>query len=174
MAKTREQKKEIVASIAEKFRGMKAASFSSVSGFTMEDANTLRQKASESNVSVFVAKKTLLQIAAKEAGIEIDPKNFTGSILTAVSYGDEVAAAKLVSEFGKSREDVLTLVAGILEGKAISASEVVALAKLPSKQQLLGQLVGSINAPISGFVQVLAGNMRGLLTVLNAVKEQKA
>ena len=62
----------------------------------------------------------------------------------------------------------------MLEGRFIDAAKVKALAELPSKQQLLGQLVGTLNAPISGFVNVLAGNIRGLVTALNAIKEQKA
>ena len=62
----------------------------------------------------------------------------------------------------------------MLEGAFISAEKVEALAKLPGKKQLLGQLVGTLNAPISGFVNVLAGNLRGLVNILNAVKEKKA
>lgn len=172
MAKTREQKKQIVADLATKFKEMKAASFSTVSGFTMNDANTLRQQAAEQNVDVFIAKKTLLTIALKEAGIEIDPSLLSGSILTTVSYDDEVAAAKVVDKFVKETE-TLAFAAGVLEGKVISAQEVKALSKLPAKEELLARLVGSINAPVSGFVNVLAGNLRGLVTVLDAIKDQK-
>lgn len=173
MAITREQKNKIVADLTTKFKEMKAASFSTVSGFTMNDANELRQKAAESNVDVFIAKKTLLTIALKEAGIEIDPSTLTGSILTTVSYEDEVGAAKIVDNFSKDGEK-LAFAAGVLEGAVISADEVKALAKLPGKEELLAKLVGSINAPVSGFVNVLAGNLRGLVTVLDAIKDQKS
>ncbi|MDP2632089.1 MAG: 50S ribosomal protein L10 [Candidatus Uhrbacteria bacterium] len=174
MPKTRQEKEDIVGVVAEKFRNMKAAAFTSVSGLTMPQSDELRQKASEQNVEVFVTKKTLLGLAAKEAGLEgIDPAGFDGSILTAVSYGDEVSAAKLLKEFDKAHKDILTFVAGVLEGKGLTAEEVTALAALPSKQQLLGMLVGTLNAPVSGFVNVLAGNLRGLVTVLDAIKEQK-
>ncbi len=61
----------------------------------------------------------------------------------------------------------------MLEGAFIDGAKVNALSKLPSKQQLLGQLVGTLNAPVSGFVNVLAGNIRGFVTVLNAIKDQK-
>jgi large subunit ribosomal protein L10 len=67
----------------------------------------------------------------------------------------------------------MQLVAGILEGKFVNAEAVNRLAALPTKQQLLGQLVGTLNAPVSGFVNVLAGNLRGLVTVLGAIKEKK-
>ncbi|MDA0208389.1 MAG: 50S ribosomal protein L10 [bacterium] len=174
MAKSRAQKAEIASSLTEKFGSMKAAAFAQVSGLTMPQSDELRQKAKEQGVEVMVAKKTLLAIAAKEAGIEdFDAKVLQGSILTAFSMDDEVSAAKLVKEFGTANNDVLTAVAGVLEGKAISADEVNKLAALPSKEQLYAQLVGSINAPVSGFVNVLAGNLRGLVTALGAIRDQK-
>lgn len=172
MAKTRQQKEDIVAGIAENFKAMKSAAFSSISGFTMNQANELREKAAEQGAKVFIAKKTMLELAAKEAGLEgIDPRNLEGSILTAVAE-DEVAAAKLLHELTKENEDI-QLVAGVLEGKALSADEVKQLAALPSKQELLAQVVGSLNAPVSGFVNALAGNMRGLVTVLGAIQDKK-
>ncbi|MFH1711703.1 MAG: 50S ribosomal protein L10 [Patescibacteria group bacterium] len=173
MPKTRKEKEVIVAEIAEKFRSMKSASFSKVSGFTMPQANELREKAAEAGVEVFIAKKTLLDLAAKEAGVEgLDPKIFEGSILTAIGE-DEVSAAKVVNDFNKQYE-TLTFVGGVLEGQVIGVEEVTKLAALPTKDQLLAQMVGSLNAPISGFVNVLAGNLRGLVNVLNSIKDAKS
>ena len=182
MPKTKAQKAEIVAKVADRLKRMKAAAFSQVSGYTMADADKLRVKAAEQNVEVFITKRTLLALAAKEAGIEgMDANGMEGSILTAVSYADEVSAAKLLKELAtskkfESKDKSLTmqLVAGILEGRFVNAEEVGRLADLPSRQQLLGQLVGTLNAPVSGFVNVLAGNLRGLVTVLGAIKEKKA
>jgi large subunit ribosomal protein L10 len=174
MPKTRAQKAGIVEGIAARFRGMKAAAFSEVSGLTMEDADKLRAKAAAKNVEVFIAKKTLLALAAKEAGIEgLSANTLSGSILTAVGMSDEVSAAKLLKELMKERETV-KLVAGLLDGRMMTRDEVMQLASLPSKQELLQKMVGSLNAPVSGFVNVLAGNLRGLVTVLGAIKEQKA
>ena len=173
MAKTRKEKEEIVARLVDMFREAKSTAFSSISGYTMAQADDLRSKAKEQNVEVLIAKKTLLATATKEAGIEdIDPRSFEGSILTAVSFGDEVSAAKLLKDFQKTNEE-FSLVAGVLEGTGLTTEEVMQLASLPSKEQLLAQLVGSINAPVSGFVNVLAGNLRGLVTVLGAIKDQK-
>lgn len=174
MPKTRAQKAEIVSKAADRFKSMKAAAFSSVSGYTMTQADELREKAREANVDVFVMKKTLLKLAAKEAGLpELSSDMLEGSVLTAVAYGDEVAAAKLLKEISKTNE-AMSLLGGILEGKLVDAEGVKRLAALPSKQQLLGQLVGTLNAPVSGFVNVLAGNLRGLVTVLGAVKDKKS
>jgi large subunit ribosomal protein L10 len=181
MPKTRAQKAEIVAKVADRLKRMKAAAFSQVSGYTMADADKLRAKAAEQNVEVFITKRTLLALAAKEAGIEgMDTQGMEGSILTAVGYADEVSAAKLLKELAaakkltdKDKAATMGLVAGILDGKFMTKAEVTMLASLPTKQQLLGQLVGTLNAPVSGFVNVLAGNLRGLVTVLGAIQEKK-
>lgn len=174
MAKTREQKAAILDKMTDRLKRMKGAAISHASGYTMEDADKLRSKAAENNVEVFVAKKTLLTLAAKEAGIEgFDRGTVDGSVLVAVSYGDETAAAKLLKDLSKEK-DTIKLLAGVLEGKVVGAAEVKRLADLPSKEQLLGQLVGTLNAPVSGFVNVLAGNLRGLVTVLGAIQEKKA
>ncbi len=174
MPKSRAEKRDIVAGIAKKFSTMKGAAFVAVSGFTMAQADTLRSKARENNVEVFISKKTLLSLGAKEAGIDgLVPDALQGSILTAVSYGDEVSAAKVLKDFLKGN-DVGALLAGVLEGKMIGQADVKRLADLPSKEQLLGQLVRTINAPTTAFVNVLAGNLRGLVTVLGAVGAKKS
>lgn len=174
MPKTRAEKAEIVTKVADRFKRMKAVAFSSVSGYTMAQADALRDKAREADVDVFIAKKTLLKLAAVEAGLpELQEEMLDGSVLTAVAYSDEVSAAKLLSELVKQNEN-MALLGGILEGKAIDAAGAQRLAALPSKHQLLGQLVGTLNAPISGFVNVLAGNIRGLVTVMGAIKDKKS
>ena len=174
MPKSRSEKREIVAGIAKKFSTMKGAAFVAVSGFTMAQADELRSKARENNVDIFIAKKTLLELGAKEAGIDgLVSEALQGSILTAVSYSDEVSAAKVLKTFLTGKE-IGTLLAGVLEGKMIGQADVKRLADLPGKEQLLGQLVRTINAPTTAFVNVLAGNLRGLVTVLGAVSAKKS
>jgi len=82
---------------------------------------------------------------------------------------------KVLGNFRKDkvRETKIFFLGGLLEGKLISKEQVEALSKLPSKQELYAKLVGSLNAPISGFVNVLGGNLRGLVTVLKAISEKK-
>jgi large subunit ribosomal protein L10 len=173
MSKTREQKQQMMEELAGKFGKMKSAVFTAVSGYTMEDADALRRKGREQGVELMVTKKTLLARALKEVGVSVDEKMLEGSILTAVGLQDEVAPAKLVHEFFKDRESI-RMVGGILEGKVMDAASVIQLAKLPSKQELLAKVVGSLNAPASGFVRVLSGNLRGLLYALQAIKDRKA
>jgi len=98
---------------------------------------------------------------------------FEGGVATFTGTTDEVAPARIVNDFAKKNE-VVAIFGGTLDGKYIDAVFVKNLASLPSKQQLLGQLVGTINAPVSGFVNALAGNLRGFVSVLNNIKEAKA
>lgn len=173
MPKTRAQKENIIAELADKFSRMKSAVFTSVSGYTMEDADSLRQKGREQGIELTVAKKTLLLRALEKNNFTLDKDTLDGSILTTVGYEDEVSPAKLMASFLKDREGI-TVVGGILEGQFVGPDAIKQLASLPSKQELLAKFVGSINAPVSGFVNVLAGNLRSLVYVLNALKESKA
>ena len=174
MPKTRAQKQEVITGIADQFRRMKSAVFTVVGGYTMEDADALRVKGREAGVKSFVAKKSLLERALKEAGLNVDISSIEGSILTSVAYNDEVGAAKMMADFLKLRKNSpMKMVGGILEGSLIDSAAVTTLAKLPGKQELYGQLVWTLNAPVSGFVNVLAANIRGLVTVLGAIQEKK-
>lgn len=173
MSKTRAQKEEVVSELTDKFKRMKSAAFVSVAGYTMKDADGMRVKGREAGVDVLVTKKAFLKIAAEQAGVAgFDPKAFDGSVLTAFSFNDEVAGAKLLAGLLKER-DQMKFLGGILEGIPVDAVKVKTLSKLPGKQELLAKLVGSLNAPVSGFVNVLAGNLRGLVTVLKAVQDKK-
>jgi large subunit ribosomal protein L10 len=173
MPKTRQEKEQIVAELTEKLGTMKSTVFTSISGYTMEDANTLREKGKKAGVEVLIAKKTLLVRALEEKGFGAKKADLEGSILTTIGYDDEVSAAKLIAELGKEREGI-EIVGGILEGEFVGSEAIKTLATLPSKEELLAKVVGSINAPVSGFVNVLAGNLRNLANVLNAIKEAKA
>ena len=113
-----------------------------------------------------------MTLALKDAGLEVDAKKMEGQISIAVSQADEIAAAKIVFQAAKANEN-LKIVGGLLNQKEMTAKEVDALATLPSKEELLAKLVGSINAPVSGFVNVLAGNLRGLVQALKAIAENK-
>ncbi len=173
MPKTRQEKEEIIADLSAKLDSMKSAVFTSVSGYTMDDANELREKGREQGVELLVAKKTLLVRALEVNGFTVGKDDLQGSILTTFGFEDEVAAAKLMAEFSKGRDDI-TVVGGILEGKFVGSEAIAQLATLPSREQLLAQVVGTINAPISGFVNVLAGNLRNFVYVINAIKGAKS
>jgi large subunit ribosomal protein L10 len=169
---TKKQKKNIVKDLTEKLKNSKAVVFSDYKGLSVKDMTALRRELRDQKIDFKVVKKTLITLALKDAGMELDAKEMEGQIAIAISQGDEVAAAKIVAKAAKANEN-LKIAGGILGKNALSKEEVLALSKLPSKEELLAKFVGSINAPISGFVNVLAGNLRGLVNVLKAIGEVK-
>ncbi|MSU75200.1 MAG: 50S ribosomal protein L10 [Candidatus Magasanikbacteria bacterium] len=174
MPKSKKQKQDTVGSLMSGLKAAKAVVFANFQGLTVAQSEELRKNSRTENVEMLAAKKTLVKRALDEAGITgIDSNAFQGGIATFLATGDEIAAAKVVSGFAKKHE-IMTIFGGILEGKFIDAAAVKALAALPSKKELLGKLVGTLNAPVSGFVNVLVGNLRGLVSVLNNIKNAKA
>jgi large subunit ribosomal protein L10 len=171
MAKTRKQKEQALADLTSAFAAAKSTVFVNYQGLKVKEADELRRAADKENIGYVVSKKTLLGKAIKTTGVDYDVVALSGMIGVATA-ADEVAAAKLVVEFGKTHE-ALKVLGGVIDGKIVDAAAVKSLASMPSRQQLLGQVVGTLNAPISGFVNVLAANIRGLVNVLNAVKNAK-
>ncbi len=173
MAKTRQQKEEYIATLAEQMKTAKGVVLANFQGLTVAAAEELRAQCREAGVTVIASKKTLVKRALKEAGHDVDTKAFEGGVAVISSQEDEIAPAQIVAKFAKDHK-IVTLFGGILESKYITGAEVTALSVLPSKEQLLGQLVGLFNAPASGLANVMAANLRGFVTVLDAVREQKA
>jgi len=172
MPKTREQKKAEVTNLKEKLEQSKAVVFTSQEGVSVQDTQKLRSELRENNSELLTVKKTLLNLVFKEKKYDYDASWFKHSANLAFSYGDEVSAAKAVHDFSKDHEGV-TIAGGILEGEVIAPEKVMALAKLPSREELLAQTVRTIQMPISGFVNVLAGTLRSFVFVLAAYKDSK-
>jgi large subunit ribosomal protein L10 len=174
MAKSRQRKESEVADFVEGFKEAKATVFADLSSLKVVNASAFRRSAKKEAVSISTAKKTLLRRALKDAGIDqVDVDAMKGSVSMLFGTGDEIAPAKLLDLLRKDNEKVQVL-GGLLEGKWMTADQVKALAKLPSKEQLIAQVVGTIRAPLSGLVNVLAGNTRSLVNVLNAIKDAKS
>ena len=172
MAKTRIEKEEAVQALTGQMQDAKAVVFADIQKLKIKDTDELRQLCREQGITMLVAKKTLLNKALQSRGIAADADAFAGGVCAFFGTTDEVAPAQVVAKFAK-KHDVLAIFGGVLEGAFIDAMKVGALAKLPSKHELLARLVGTLNAPVSGFVNVLAGNIRGLVNVLNGVKDSK-
>jgi large subunit ribosomal protein L10 len=174
MPKTKQQKQATIESLVEGLKKAKAAVFANFQGLKVSEAEELRRECRKNNVSFLAAKKTLVKKAGEQAGFPgIDPKGYAGGVATFLAFGDEVSAARVVANFAKTHE-VVAIYGGILEGKVVDAAVIKSLASLPGKDELLARLVGSINAPVSGFVNVLAANLRNLVGVLNNIREAKA
>lgn len=174
MPKTKVQKKEIISGLKGKLDEMKSAVFVNFSGIPVKEINELRNICRDENVGYVVAKKTLLKKVLGDIGLtDIKDDNFSGEVATVIGFEDEIAPAKLISAFAKSH-DKMKILGGVLEGLLIDEHKVKALAQLPSKQELIANVVGTIAAPLTGFVTVLSGNLRGLVYALNAIKDKKS
>ena len=172
MPKTREQKDVLVKELTERLKRATSLVFADYRGLPVKDVTVFRALCRKEGVDYLVIKKTLLAkalAAASYAGI--DARSVEGELAVTMGYGDEVAPAKIVAQFGKTHP--LKITGGVLEHRMISASDTAALALLPSRLELLAKLVGTVQAPISGFVNVLAANMRGLVNTLTAIREKK-
>jgi len=175
MPKSKIQKGEISRTLSEKIKKAKSMVFAGFNALGVKDNENLRTKLRAENSEYYVAKKTLLNRALQDNKLDINVRDFDGKVATIFSYEDEVAPAKILGNFrkDKDKEGKIFFLGGILEGKLLSKKEVENLSALPSKTELYAKLVGSLNAPISGFVNALAGNLRNLVNVLKAIEEKK-
>ena len=157
--------------IVERLGKTKGAVFADYTGLSVVKLTELRRKLLAQSGELKVAKKTLIDISFKQGGVaDVNTTDMTGQIAVAFGYQDEVGAAKIVNDFAKKNEQ-LKILGGVLENKFIDKNGVLSLAKLPSKHELLGQLVGTIAAPMTGMLNVLQGNLRGLVRVLSLIKQ---
>jgi large subunit ribosomal protein L10 len=170
---TRQQKEELVAEVSEQIRTAKSTVFADYRGTGVNELNALKKDLRKEGVILRVMKKTLITRAANDAGVEFDAKPLDGQVAIVISMDDEVAAAKILADYGKETEK-MTLLGGILGSSVLSQEQVVALSKIPSRDELRARLVGALKSPISGFVNAMAGNIRGFVQVLKAIEEKKA
>ncbi len=174
MAKTKQQKEEIVKKITDRLSGAASVIFVNFDGLNVQETTELRSILREEGIEYTVAKRTLLQLALEKADLKgIDISALPGGLGAAFGKEDEVLPAKLLYTFGKKHE-ALKLIGGIYQDKFIGAEEALALAQLPGKEELKAKLVWLVNYPVSGFVNVLAGSMRQLVYALQAIKESKS
>lgn len=167
------QKKEVVSGLSQEIKAAKAIVLADYRGLTVEQDTELRDALRKAGVEYKVVKNTLTRFAMRENGYDGLDSYLNGPTAIAMSNTDLVAPAKVLAEYAKKFEK-LELKVGVLEGKVIDLKEINALAELPSKEVLIAKVLGGFNAPISGFVNVLNANMRGLVVALNAIAEKKA
>ncbi|MFA6006695.1 MAG: 50S ribosomal protein L10 [Candidatus Paceibacterota bacterium] len=172
MAINKEKKTEILATLAEMLKDAQSLVFVKFKGVKVNDQNAMRKSLREQGVGYYVAKKTLVKRALLDAKIEGTLPELEGEMAVAYST-DAVAPAKGIAEFVKKFKDVLGVAGGMLEGRYLAIAEVEALAKIPSREQLLGKLVNVMNAPIQGFVRTLNEVPGSFVRVLDGVSKTK-
>jgi len=169
---TLNQKREIIESISSRMKSAKTMIFADYRGLTVEQDTELRRALRNAGVEYKVVKNTLTKFAAKENGLEELYPYLNGPTSMASSDTDPVAPAKVLCEFAKKYEH-FQLKVGVVEGRVTDINGIKALADLPSREELIARVLGGFNAPISGLVNVLNGNIRGLVVALNAIAEKK-
>jgi large subunit ribosomal protein L10 len=169
----RSQKEAAVAELREKFQGAQAAVLAEYRGLTVAKSDKLRRALEKEGAGYRVLKNTLAAIAVEGTQFEVLKDHFTGPLSVVFAHSDPAAVAKVVDAFAKENPAFIVRV-GALGGKLLSAADVEALSKLPSRDQLLGQVVGVMVAPIRNLLGVLSGVPRSFVQVLNAIEQKKA
>lgn len=167
-----EAKKVLVQEIAGKLNSAQGAVVVDYKGLNVEEVTELRKLCREAGVEYKVYKNSMMRFAVKEAGLEGLLDILVGPTGIAFCDSDPVAPAKIFSEFAKKHK-ALEIKGGTVEGKVLDAAGVDALASLPSREQLVATVLGGLNAPITGFVNVLNANIKGLVVALNAIAEKQ-
>ena len=169
MPLTREQKQKHIEDLKEKVDRQKAMIFVAIDGLKAEELFELRKRLKGADCLLTVAKKTLTNIVFKEKKLNLDAKKLKGQFALIFGFKDEISPAKIPYEFSLKNKN-LKILGGFFENKIREIEEVIELAKIPSKEELLTRIVGSIKAPMVNLVNVLQGNIKGLVYLLNAIK----
>ena len=169
---TKAEKVQIIEELKDRLKNSKSAIFVDYRGLTVEEANSLRKQFREAGVVYKVYKNTLIEIAARELGLEGITPWLEGPTAIAFGIEERVAPAKILLQ-NITNMKKMEFKGGIVDGNIIDVEGVEALAKLPSKEELIAKLLGSMNAPIVNLLGVLSGPMRAFAYALNAIKDQK-
>jgi large subunit ribosomal protein L10 len=169
MAISRDKKNTLVAELAELFATAKGSVGAAYTGLSVANFQELRTIARANNVVVKVAKNRLVRVAlADNAKFKAaDTGLLTGQLAYAFSSEDEVAPAQVLAKFAKTHPELKLVVGFDGSGASLDTAMVIAIAELPTKDQLRGQLVGVLAAPLTGFLGVANGAQRGFAQVLS-------
>ncbi len=163
MPKSKSQKEQDLAELTEKLKDAKAMVLVDYRGINVNEDTELRRKARETGIDYFVAKNRLVKIALQEVGVEANFDDLLeGTTSFALGYEDGIAPSKLVYDFGKTLKDKFVIKGGMLDGARVDAATIESLAKLPSREEMLGQVAYGLMSPI-----------RMLAVALSNLSEQK-
>ena len=169
----KQNKIDAVAEITADMKGADIYFFVDYRGLTFAEATELRKRLRKVDTDLKVVKNTLGKRAAAAAGVEGLDELLAGPTAIAYVHGDPAKTAKTIQDFIKEKKKSL-IRGGKLQRSVLSAAEIEALASLPSREQLIAQVVGAIVSPLQGLANVLSGPIRGLVIVLGQVQDQKA
>lgn len=171
MPKSKQAKEQDLSELITQLKNAKSAVFTDYKGTSVKDITKFRQVLRKENIFSKVYKLTLVKKAMKEAAVAGEIADYKAPMIISISKEDETGPARQIKALSKEIKS-LRVLEGLLDGKLVGKEMVLALADLPSKDQLRAQLVGTINAPLNGLVNVLAGNLRGLINVFSAMAQK--
>lgn len=173
MAISRETKAARLKELTEKLATAQSVVLVDYKGITVKQADEIRNKCRESNVTYKVVKNTIARLAMRENNMEDLADRFTGTTALAFSDEDPIAPAKVLSEVGKEIDKIKFKV-GFLAGKLLDEADLKMLAKMPGKNELRAQLLSLLSASARNMVSVLAAGPRSMVTVLQAKADKGA
>jgi len=172
LALTRARKEELVAEYGERIAKAQVMIWANYSGSSVAQMGELRSAVRKAGAESVVVRNNLMRLALEQADMPMDSEVMSGTRLVTFVYGDIGAASKALVDFASANDDVFEVVGGVSEGAVIDQGQVKQLTLIPSREVLLSQVVGGMQAPISGFVGTLAAVVRSMLNVVNARREQ--
>ena len=167
---SKDKKNELVADLTELLSNAKTTVYAKYQGLTVAELQDLRKAAREANVKIKVVKNRLVRVAMGQIAVykDTDTTGLTGQLLYAVSADDEVAPAKVLAEFAK-KHNALSLAGGFSDlGVALSEDEVKSLAAMPTKNELIAQVVAQLLSPVTDSISGLSGGLSGIVSGLEA------
>jgi len=170
---TKAFKNDKIEDIKESISKAKVAIVSDYRGLSVADITNLRRKLQKEEGDYTVVKNTLAKIAIKDTQFEGLEEFLKGPSAIAFGFGDEIAPAKVILQYLKEAKKTNEVRGGVLDGKVISANDVKAISNLPSKQELIAKIMGSLNSPASGIANTLSAVQRKLVYAMEEVRKQK-
>lgn len=169
----RTQKHEVVAQLMERLQNSPNLYLTDFTGIGVKPMTELRRKLRDAGVDYVVVKNTLAQLALRSADVTGLDEGLTGPTAFVFAGADPLSAAKVLSDFQKEYE-VLTVKAGMVDGRKVTAAEVRRLATLPSREQLLAELGGALQGPMQGFAVALTSLLSQFVGAVEALRAQRA
>jgi large subunit ribosomal protein L10 len=166
------EKQQIAEDLRDRFSKSAIIVLTDYKGLDVAAMNDLRRKLRAEQIEYQVVKNTLLIRASEDNDVALIKDYFKGPSAIALSYDDPVAPAKVLSQFAKEH-DKLEIKVGVMDGQVLDANAIQTLAKLPSREVLLGQLLSALNAVPTSFVRTIAEVPRSLVNVVAAIRDQK-
>ncbi len=168
----KEEKQQIAEDLRDRFSKVAIIVLTDYKGLNVTAMNDLRRKLRAEEIEYQVVKNTLLTRASEDTDVALIKDYFKGPSAIALSYDDPISPAKVLSQFAKEN-DKLEIKVGVMNGQVLDANAIRALAKLPSREVLLGQFLSALNAVPASFVRTIAEVPRSFVGVLAAIRDQK-